>query len=44
MAFTTDNCSITRLDILQNKDESGWRVLMVNHQPWVGAQGESKLA
>ena len=44
MAFTTDNCSVTRLDILRNESESGWRVLMVNHQPWVGAQSESKLA
>ena len=44
MAFTTDNCSVTRLDVLQNAAESGWRVLMVNHQPWVGAQTETKLA
>ena len=44
MAFTTDNCSVTRLDILQNHAESGWRVLMINHQPWVGVPQESKLA
>lgn len=44
MAFTTDNCSITRLDILENEAEKGWRVQMVNHQPWMGAGGESKLA
>jgi broad specificity phosphatase PhoE len=44
MAFTTDNCSVTRLDFLDNGVESGWRVAMVNHQPWVGAVSESKLA
>ncbi|MFV0280214.1 MAG: histidine phosphatase family protein [Rhodoblastus sp.] len=45
MAFTTDNCSVTRLDILRNARESGWRVLMANHQPWIGAGGgEAKLA
>ena len=44
MAFTTDNCSVTRLDHLDNGAESGWRVAMVNHQPWAGAASESKLA
>jgi alpha-ribazole phosphatase len=44
MAFTTDNCSVSRLDLLDNGVESGWRVQMLNHQPWVGAVSESKLA
>ena len=44
MAFTTDNCSVTRLDFLDNGADSGWRVAMVNHQPWMGAGGDGKLA
>ena len=45
MAFTTDNCSVSRLDYLDNGVESGWRVQMINHQPWMGAQsGGGKLA
>ncbi len=44
LAFTTDNCSVSRLDILENESDRGWRVQMINHQPWVGAQRESKLA
>jgi alpha-ribazole phosphatase len=45
MAFTTDNCSVSRLDRLDNGIESGWRVQMLNHQPWMGASpAEGKLA
>jgi broad specificity phosphatase PhoE len=32
-AFMIDNCSLTRLDHYQNKQESGWRVTMINHRP-----------
>jgi len=35
LAFTVDNCSITRLDYLASAEHSGWRVPMVNQQPWI---------
>jgi len=44
LAFDIDNCSVTRLDFLDNGADSGWRVAMVNHQPWMGAGGDGKLA
>lgn len=34
-AFIIDNCSVTRLDHLQGPNHSGWRVLMINQQPWI---------
>jgi alpha-ribazole phosphatase len=45
LAFTTDNCALTRLDHIAAPLERGWRVICVNHQPWIGARGgETKLA
>jgi broad specificity phosphatase PhoE len=35
LAFTIDNCSVTRLDYLASPAHSGWRVPMVNQQPWM---------
>ena len=35
LAFTIDNCSVTRLDYLASSAHSGWRVPMVNQQPWM---------
>jgi len=35
LAFTIDNCSVTRLDHLASAGHSGWRVPMVNQQPWI---------
>src|ERR1700686_4476594 len=35
LAFTIDNCSVTRLDHLASATHSGWRVPMVNQQPWI---------
>src|SRR3954465_11356181 len=35
LAFTIDNCSVTRLDHLQGADRSGWRIPRVNQQPWI---------
>jgi broad specificity phosphatase PhoE len=35
LAFTVDNCSITRLDHLASAEHSGWRIPMVNQQPWI---------
>ncbi|MBI3700163.1 MAG: histidine phosphatase family protein [Afipia sp.] len=34
-AFTIDNCSVTRLDHLSGNEHSGWRVPMINQQPWI---------
>ena len=33
LAFTTDNCSLTRLDHYLGNNGAGWRVIMVNHRP-----------
>ena len=35
LAFTIDNCSVTRLDHLTSDGHQGWRVPMVNQQPWI---------
>jgi broad specificity phosphatase PhoE len=35
LAFTIDNCSVTRLDHLASQGHSGWRLPMVNQQPWI---------
>ncbi|MBN9041354.1 MAG: histidine phosphatase family protein [Rhizobiales bacterium 62-47] len=35
LAFTIDNVSVTRLDHLASPDHSGWRIPMVNQQPWI---------
>ncbi|KIZ47262.1 MULTISPECIES: histidine phosphatase family protein [Rhodopseudomonas] len=35
LAFTIDNCSITRLDHLASDGHAGWRIPMVNQQPWI---------
>lgn len=34
LAFTIDNCSITRLDHLGGDPARRWRVVSVNHRPW----------
>lgn len=35
LLFTIDNCSVTRLDCLDNEGHIGWRVPMINQQPWI---------
>jgi alpha-ribazole phosphatase len=35
LAFDIDNCSVTRLDHLRSADYNGWRLPMVNQQPWI---------
>ena len=35
LAFTIDNCSVTRLDYLASDGHSGWRIPFVNQQPWI---------
>jgi broad specificity phosphatase PhoE len=47
LAFTIDNCSVTRLDHLASAVHSGWRIPMVNQQPWMAGSevaSASKLA
>lgn len=39
LAFAIENCSITRLDHIAAPNGAGWRVAMVNHQPWRGEPG-----
>ncbi len=35
LTFDIDNCSMTRLDHLASSGHSGWRLPMVNQQPWI---------
>jgi broad specificity phosphatase PhoE len=35
LAFDIDNCSVTRLDHLASDNYTGWRLPMVNQQPWI---------
>jgi alpha-ribazole phosphatase len=35
LVFDIDNCSVTRLDHLASAGHSGWRLPMVNQQPWI---------
>src|SRR5262249_2507827 len=37
LAFFIDNCSVTRLDHINNGTTSVWRVGAVNHRPWVAS-------
>jgi broad specificity phosphatase PhoE len=35
LAFDIDNCSVTRLDHIASASFDGWRLPMVNQQPWI---------
>src|SRR5882757_4042642 len=35
LAFSIDNCSVTRLDHFASAAHSNWRLPMVNQQPWI---------
>jgi broad specificity phosphatase PhoE len=35
LAFDIDNCSVTRLDHIASANFDGWRLPMVNQQPWI---------
>ena len=35
LVFDIDNCSVTRLDHLASDGHNGWRLPMVNQQPWI---------
>lgn len=43
LAFTIDNCSITRLDHLGSDGHSGWRIPMVNQQPWIADEAHAAM-
>jgi alpha-ribazole phosphatase len=43
LAFTIDNCSVTRLDHLASDAHSGWRLPMVNQQPWIADASHSAM-
>ncbi len=42
-AFTIDNCSVTRLDYLASDGHSGWRVPMINQQPWIASPAHDAM-
>jgi broad specificity phosphatase PhoE len=42
-AFTIDNCSVTRLDHLASDAHSGWRVPMINQQPWIASPAHDAM-
>ena len=35
LTFDIDNCSVTRLDHFASAGHHGWRLPMVNQQPWI---------
>jgi alpha-ribazole phosphatase len=43
LAFTVDNCSVTRLDYLASDGHSGWRIPMVNQQPWIASPAHAAM-
>lgn len=43
LAFTIDNCSVTRLDHLGSDGHSGWRIPMVNQQPWIAGPSHAAM-
>ncbi|NGX95337.1 MAG: histidine phosphatase family protein, partial [Candidatus Afipia apatlaquensis] len=42
-AFTIDNCSVTRLDYLASDGHTGWRVPMINQQPWIASHAHDAM-
>jgi alpha-ribazole phosphatase len=43
LIFDIDNCSVTRLDHLVSSGYSGWRLPMVNQQPWIADARHSAM-
>lgn len=39
LAFGVENCALTRLDHYKGANGEGWRVVMINHQPWSAGHG-----
>ena len=42
-SFAIDNCSVTRLDHLANEAAIGWRVPMINQQPWIADRSHAAM-
>lgn len=42
-SFAIDNCSVTRLDHLHGADHTGWRVPMINQQPWIASHAHDAM-
>ena len=42
-SFTIDNCSVTRLDYLAGPEHSGWRIPMINQQPWISSPAHDAM-
>lgn len=40
LAFSIDNCSITRADHFRADDSDYWRIGTVNHRPWAARSGD----
>jgi broad specificity phosphatase PhoE len=36
LAFVIDNCSVTRIEHIDDGEGVSWRIAAVNHRPWVG--------
>ena len=43
LAFGIENCALTRLDHYKGANGEGWRVVMINHQPWSASHGSIHL-
>ena len=43
LAFTIDNCSITRLDYFASPERNVWRLPMVNQQPWIADDAHAAM-
>jgi broad specificity phosphatase PhoE len=43
LAFDIDNCSVTRLDHLASDNYTGWRLPMVNQQPWIADSSHNAM-
>ena len=41
LAFDIENCSVTRIDHIDSRSVSHWRLPMVNQQPWLADAAES---
>lgn len=43
LAFTIDNCSITRLDNMASDGQAGWRIPYINQQPWIAGPSHAAM-
>lgn len=43
LAFSIDNCSLTRADYLKTADGEFWRIATVNHRPWARSADKASV-